>query len=78
MTEPPPTPAASMHRAAEIGKSAGLKYVYCGNIPGDPGENTHCSYCNRILIRRHGFSIERIDLKGSACPGCGTPLDGIF
>jgi pyruvate formate lyase activating enzyme len=78
MTEPPPTPAASMHRAAEIGKSAGLKYVYCGNIPGDPGENTHCSHCNRILIRRHGFSIERIDLKGSACPGCGTPLDGIF
>ena len=37
MTQTPPTPASSIHRAAEIGKSAGLKYVYCGNIPGDPG-----------------------------------------
>ena len=78
MTRTPPTPASSIHRAAEIGKSAGLKYVYCGNIPGDPGENTHCAHCGRILIGRHGFSIERLDLKGSACPHCGTPLDGIF
>jgi len=78
MTQTPPTPASSIHRAAEIGKSAGLKYVYSGNIPGDPGENTHCAHCDRILIGRHGFSIERLDLKGSACPHCGTPLDGIF
>lgn len=78
MTQTPPTPASSIHRAAEIGKSAGLKYVYCGNIPGDPGENTLCAHCGRLLIGRYGFSIERLDLKGSACPHCGTPLDGIF
>jgi pyruvate formate lyase activating enzyme len=78
MTQTPPTPASSIHRAAEIGKSAGLKYVYCGNIPGDLGENTLCARCGRLLIGRHGFSIERLDLKGSACPDCGTPLDGIF
>ena len=78
MTETPPTPAASIHRAAEIGRSAGLKYVYSGNIPGDPGENTLCARCGRLLIGRCGFSIERLDLKGSACPHCGTPLDGIF
>jgi pyruvate formate lyase activating enzyme len=78
MTRTPPTPASSIHRAAEIGKSAGLKYVYSGNIPGDPGENTLCAHCGRLLIGRHGFSIERLDLKGSACPDCGTLLDGIF
>lgn len=78
MTETPPTPASSIHRAAEIGRSAGLKYVYSGNIPGDPGENTLCAGCGRLLIGRCGFSIERLDLKGSACPHCGTPLDGIF
>ncbi len=78
MTVTPPTPAESIHRAAEIGRSAGLKYVYSGNLPGDPGENTRCARCGRLLIGRCGFSIERLDLKGSACPHCGTPLDGIF
>ena len=78
MTEQPSTPAGSIHRAGEIGRSAGLKYVYSGNIPGDAGENTHCARCGRLLIGRYGFSIERLDLKGSACPHCGTTLEGIF
>ncbi|MEI8173285.1 MAG: AmmeMemoRadiSam system radical SAM enzyme [Deltaproteobacteria bacterium] len=74
----PPTPVASIHRAAEIGKASGLKYVYSGNIPGDEGENTFCSRCKELLIKRYGFSIERINLKGTHCPRCNTPLDGIF
>lgn len=74
----PPTPAASLHRAGEIGTSAGLKYVYCGNIPGDSREDTACSRCGHLLIERTGFTVERMDLKGSGCPRCGTPLDGIF
>ena len=78
MTEKPPTPAASIHRAIRIGKSVGLKYVYSGNIPGDSGENTSCARCGHLLIGRCGFAVERLDLKGSACPRCGTPLDGIF
>jgi pyruvate formate lyase activating enzyme len=78
MTETPPTPASAIHMAAEIGRSAGLKYVYSGNIPGDVGENTLCAHCGRILIGRCGFAVERLDLKGSACPDCKTPLDGIF
>ena len=78
MTETPPTPASSIHRAAEIGKSAGLKYVYSGNLPGDVGENTLCARCGRLLIGRWGFDIKHRDLLGSACPDCRTPLDGIF
>ena len=78
MTEKPPTPAASIHRAVGIGKSVGLKYVYSGNIPGDRAENTFCAQCGHLLIGRCGFAVERLDLKGSVCPRCGTPLDGIF
>jgi pyruvate formate lyase activating enzyme len=74
----PPTPGASIHRAVEIGKKAGLKYVYSGNIPGDEGENTYCSHCKELLTDRYGFYIERINLKGTHCPRCDTPLDGIF
>ncbi|MHB8772834.1 MAG: AmmeMemoRadiSam system radical SAM enzyme [Syntrophales bacterium] len=78
LTDRPPTPAASIHRAAGIGKAAGLNYVYSGTIPGDGGENTFCARCGRLLIGRCGFAVERIDLAESACPRCGTPLAGIF
>ena len=42
LTDVPPTPPDSIHRASEIGYEAGLKYVYSGNIPGDKGEKTFC------------------------------------
>lgn len=79
MTDRGPTPAAAIQRAAGIGKAAGLKYVYSGNIPGDAGENTACAACGQLLIGRYGFTIERLELvDGRACPNCGTPLNGIF
>jgi pyruvate formate lyase activating enzyme len=78
MTTLSPTPVASIHRAAEIGKASGLKYVYSGNVPGDEGEDTMCSHCGEHLIDRYGFYIKKIALKGSSCPRCGTALDGIF
>jgi pyruvate formate lyase activating enzyme len=74
----PPTPVASIYRAAEIGKESGLKYIYSGNIPGHEGEDTSCSHCGEHLIDRYGFSIEKLNLTGTSCPHCGTPLDGIF
>ena len=79
MTGKGPTPAAAIHRAAGIGKAAGLKYVYSGNLPGDTGENTACAACGRLLVGRCGFAVEKLDLAtGSTCPHCGVPLDGIF
>lgn len=78
MTDTPATSLSAIHQAVETGKSAGLKYVYSGNLPGDSGENTFCPGCGHLLIGRYGFSIERNDLLGSACPACGALLDGIF
>jgi len=74
----PPTAVASIGRAAEIGKASGLKYVYSGNVPGNEGEDTLCSQCGEHLIDRYGFSIERLNLKETHCPRCGTALDGIL
>ncbi|MBN1473489.1 MAG: AmmeMemoRadiSam system radical SAM enzyme [Syntrophaceae bacterium] len=74
----PPTPLASLHRAAQIGTQAGLKYVYCGNVPGDAGENTYCFNCRQLLIERYGFRIINNYLSGNKCPHCGTILEGIF
>jgi pyruvate formate lyase activating enzyme len=74
----PPTPADAIHRAVKIGKAAGLKYVYSGNLPGDSGEHTTCTRCGSLLIRRYGFAVEALHLAGSACTRCGVSLDGIF
>lgn len=74
----PPTPVATLHRAAKIGEEAGLKYVYTGNVPGDEKENTYCSKCGNLLIGRHGFNINKMNMKESKCPQCGTPMDGIL
>jgi pyruvate formate lyase activating enzyme len=78
MLNVPVTPISSLHRAVEIGKQSGLKYVYSGNVPGDDGENTKCFNCGNLLIERYGFKIVSMNLKGNKCSNCGTELEGVF
>jgi pyruvate formate lyase activating enzyme len=63
-----------IYEAYEIGKEAGLKYVYVGNIPGDQKENTYCPKCGEIAIRRFGYQVERLDNHGR-CVHCDRDLD---
>jgi pyruvate formate lyase activating enzyme len=63
-----------IYEAYEIGKQAGLKYVYVGNIPGDPRESTYCSSCGNLAIGRTGYIIERHDSDGY-CAFCDKSLD---
>lgn len=74
----PPTGINKIKEAVKIGKDAGLKYVYGGNIPGSEYENTYCPKCNEILIGRLGFSISSNKIKEGSCPNCGQKIDGIF
>ncbi|MGV8057850.1 MAG: AmmeMemoRadiSam system radical SAM enzyme [Smithellaceae bacterium] len=78
MLQTPVTPVSSLHRAREIGKLAGLKYVYSGNVPGDEGESTYCFHCGNCLIERHGFRVVNVNLNENKCNRCGTELEGIF
>ncbi|MFZ5774349.1 MAG: AmmeMemoRadiSam system radical SAM enzyme [Thermodesulfobacteriota bacterium] len=79
MTDRPPTPPASLLRAREIGLGEGLRYVYVGNIPGDPGENTHCPGCGNLLIERVGYRIAQNHLtETGCCSWCAMPIAGIF
>jgi len=75
-TDSEPTPLESMQRAEEIGKAAGLHYVYLGNAPGTDGENTYCYRCHKELIERMGYRIVANHLKDSKCPNCGTKIAG--
>ncbi len=71
-----PTPLSSLERAYEIGKSAGLRYVYLGNVPGSKAESTCCYKCGRLLIERVGYRIAANHVEESKCPDCGTPIAG--
>ncbi|MBC7186120.1 MAG: radical SAM protein, partial [Calditrichaeota bacterium] len=77
LTDLPPTPLASLHRARQIGLEAGLYYVYSGNVPGDEGEHTYCYKCGTVVIERYGFSIRQVRLRDGACAQCGAPIHGI-
>lgn len=70
----PDTPIETLERAYRIGKKAGLKYVYTGNVPGIPSEDTFCSKCGALAIDRTNYLIHRYD-KNGYCPKCGTSLD---
>jgi pyruvate formate lyase activating enzyme len=71
-----PTPMSSLERAYEIGTSAGLHYVYLGNVPGSKTESTFCYHCGRMLIERIGYRIVANHVKESKCPDCGTEIAG--
>ena len=79
MDDPENTRPVDLVRAAEIGKKAGLRYVYAGNLPGRVGdlENTRCHNCGETVIQRHGYFIERYRLTPEGrCPGCKIPVPG--
>jgi pyruvate formate lyase activating enzyme len=79
MTDPENTSVETLFRAAEIGRKAGLHYVYAGNLPGRVGEleNTRCHNCHEPLIERYGYFIRGYHLTAEGtCPKCGTRLPG--
>jgi pyruvate formate lyase activating enzyme len=73
----PRTPVETLRRARDIGRAAGLRYVYEGNVPGEGGENTWCPSCSSLLITRSGFIIESNRITDGGCPDCGAPVAGV-
>lgn len=75
------TPVETLIRAAEIGKEAGLRYVYSGNLPGrtEGYEHTYCPQCQTRLIARYGYQVleYRLTAQGT-CGQCQTPIAGLW
>jgi len=81
MTDPRNTTVADLVRACELGREAGLNFVYAGNLPGRVGrwEHTWCPDCNDLLIERLGFQIVRQRVTAAGlCPSCGSRIPGIW
>ena len=64
MQENANTTAAQLVRACEIGRAAGLRYIYAGNLPGKVGrwENTYCPTCDELLVERYGYLIRQMNV----------------
>jgi pyruvate formate lyase activating enzyme len=74
----PPTPVETLERAKAIADAEGLQYVYIGNVPGHPAENTYCPKCRRLLIERAGFTITQMHLRKGRCEYCQHAIPGVW
>jgi len=81
MTAPQNTDGQTLIRAAEIGREAGLRYVYAGNLPGhvEEYEDTRCPRCGSPVVRRRGYRIlqNKITAQGT-CSSCGEKIAGVW
>jgi len=74
----PPTPLKTLERAKAIADAEGLHYVYIGNVPGHPAENTYCPACRRVVIERVGYTIASNNLRKGKCRYCQHAVAGVW
>jgi len=74
----PPTPISTLERLRDIALEEGLHYVYLGNVPGHPGENTYCPNCGQVVIERYGYTIKKNSLSGNKCRHCHQTIPGVW
>ena len=70
----PPTPIQTLEKARGIGMEEGLNFVYLGNLPGHPSEDTYCPSCGELLIERRNTHILCYRIEGGGCPRCGRRI----
>ena len=74
----PITPVPTLERAKAIADAEGLHYVYIGNVPGHPAQNTYCPKCRQMLVERIGFTASKMLIRKDSCPFCRNPIPGIW
>ena len=70
----PETDIKLLEKVYQEAKKRGLYYVYLGNVLDKDKENTYCSQCGALAIRRLGYQVERFDNNGR-CSQCGADLN---
>ncbi len=78
LAEREPTGWSSLERAYQIGKDAGLRFVYVGNARSDARSQTRCPDCDELLIERGYMSVKKNYLRAGQCGKCGARIAGIF
>jgi pyruvate formate lyase activating enzyme len=78
MLDRPPTPSRALARAYEIGKQAGLHYVFVGNVMDADRESTYCPKCGTKLIQRHWYNVKELWQERGVCQKCGEAIAGVW
>ncbi len=72
-----PTPASTIAMARETALSAGVSFVYAGNLSLQGGSDTICPHCGAVLVTRHGYTVT-IDRAAPECPECSGAVPGVW
>jgi pyruvate formate lyase activating enzyme len=79
MRDRPATPAATLSRALDAGRRAGLAYVYAGNLSIPGAEDTRCPSCRGLLVGRNRYRVTALRVTaGGLCPDCSNPVPGLW
>jgi pyruvate formate lyase activating enzyme len=78
MRDRPRTSQRALARAYEIGKGAGLHYVYVGNVMDADRESTYCPQCKQKLIQRHWFDAKELWHERGVCSQCSHAIAGVW
>jgi pyruvate formate lyase activating enzyme len=79
MLDHPRTPAATLLRAREIAKRAGLHHVYVGNVHNEAADSSYCTGCGEKVIGRDWYQLTEWHLDDTGhCTRCGTPFAGVI
>ncbi len=73
-----PTPLETLGMAVEVGREAGLKYIYVGNVGDSAGLATRCPSCGEPVLSRDGFFVDGNRLVDGACPSCKKEIAGVW
>ncbi|MFQ5809698.1 MAG: AmmeMemoRadiSam system radical SAM enzyme [Armatimonadota bacterium] len=79
MLSVPHTPKETLRDLRKVAYDEGLRYVYVGNVPGDPAESTYCPKCRAKVVKRIGYSQTSntgLDINNSACARCRAKIAG--
>ncbi|MDT8441742.1 MAG: AmmeMemoRadiSam system radical SAM enzyme [Desulfuromonadales bacterium] len=78
MLDRPATPLNRLLEARQVGRDAGLQYVYLGNVAASGGEDTLCPGCGATVVRRGGMRLLEVHLDHGRCVVCQQPIAGRF
>jgi pyruvate formate lyase activating enzyme len=78
MRDVPPTPPATLRRAVDLAREAGLHFPYTGNVHDPEGDATRCPACGTVVIQRDRYRVLAWKLDEGRCCGCGTRIPGVF
>lgn len=72
----PSTEIGSLEEARKIGRQAGLRNIYLGNVPVE--NHTYCPHCRQTAIERKGRLVKMVGMRNGKCSTCDSPIPGVW